>query len=234
MSVSKRKPIEDFVEEIDYPESDGEPMAETDPHIQQIVDLRSSLRDFFRNAREVYVGSNLLLYYVEDDPGKCVAPDVFVVRGVGKQSRRTYKLWEEKRAPNVVIEVSSRKTKKEDLGWKKQLYAWLDVKEYFIFDPEYQLKPPLRAFRLRGREYVEEAVTGGRVRSDELKLDLVNTGKSLRLFDSRTGQFLPTPDENADARREAEERADSAEAELERLRAELARLKKEPANGKRR
>ncbi len=169
MSVSKRKPIDDFVEEIDYPESDDEPMAETDPHIQQIIDLRSSLRDFFRNARQVYVGSNLLLYYVEGDPSKSVAPDVFVVRGVGKQSRRTYKLWEEKRAPNVVIEVSSRKTKNEDLGWKKQLYAWLDVREYFI----------------------------------------------------------PTPDENADARRQAE-------AEIERLRAELARLKKEPANGKRR
>ncbi|MGH9838096.1 MAG: Uma2 family endonuclease [Blastocatellia bacterium] len=234
MSAGKRKPIEDFVEEIDYPESDGEPMAETDPHIQQIIDLRSSLRDFFRNTKQVYVGSNLLLYYVEGDPGKCVAPDVFVVRGVGKQSRRTYKLWEEKRAPNVVIEVSSRKTKKEDLGWKKQLYAWLDVKEYFIFDPEYKLKPPFRAFRLRGRDYVEEAVTGGRARSDELKLELVNTGKDLRLFDPKTGRFLLTPEENADARREAEGRADNAEAEIQRLLAELAQLKKEPANGKRR
>lgn len=82
-----------------------------------------------------------------------------MVRGVGNHERRTYKLWEEGHAPNIVIEVSSRKTQKENLNWKKQLYAWLGVREYFIFDPEYKLKPPLRAYRLHKGQYVEEAVT---------------------------------------------------------------------------
>lgn len=214
MSVRKRREIE----VIDYPESDGEPMGETDFHIELITDLRKSLRDFFREDPGVYVASNLILYYIEDDPTKCVAPDVFVARGVGNHARRIYKLWEEKHPPAVVIEVSSRKTKNDDLKWKKQLYAWFGVNEYFIFDPEYKLKPPLRAYRLRGREYVEEAVTGGRVMSHELGLELVNTGETLRLCDPRTGQFLLTPDENAAARRRAE-------AELEALRAELSRLK---------
>ncbi len=32
------------------------------------------------------------------------------------------------------------------------LYAWLGVREYFVFDPEYKLQPPLRAFRLHGAD----------------------------------------------------------------------------------
>ncbi len=222
MSMHNRKVLAeiDYPEpESEYPESDGEPVAETDLHIQLIFDLRFVLRDFFRADKRVYVGSNLLLYYVEGDPTKSVAPDVFVARGVGKHERRTYQLWEEGQAPNLVIEVSSRKTKKEDLNWKKQLYAWLGVREYFIFDPEYKLKPAFRAYRLRHGQFVEEAVTRGRITSEELGLELVNTGKTLRLFDPAANSFLPTPDEEAAARRQAE-------AELERLRAELAQLKR--------
>ncbi|MGH9833065.1 MAG: Uma2 family endonuclease [Blastocatellia bacterium] len=244
MSVRKRKPVEEpeeeLVEEIDYPESDGQPMAETDIHRRLMINLIEALDEHFAGEADVYVSGNLLFYYVEGDPTKCVAPDVFVVRGVGKHERRTYKLWEEKHAPIIVIEVSSRKTKKEDLKWKKQLYAWFGVSEYFVFDPEYKMKPPLRAHRLRGNEYVEEAVTGGRVMSRELQLELVNTGKTLRLLNPQTGQFLLTPREETAARRQAEERAeqqtaraDHAEAELEKLRAELARLK-QPAGKKRR
>lgn len=242
MSVRKHKQIAEVTAEIEYPESDGQPMAETDKHRDLMFALIAALQNHFADEPDVYVSGNLLLYYIEGDPTKCVAPDVFVVRGVAKHERRIYKLWEEGRAPNVVIEVSSRKTTKEDLSWKKQLYAWFGVAEYFIFDPEYKLKPPLRAFRLRGKEFIEEAVTGNRVLSAELGLELVNTGKTLRLLDQQTGEFLPTPQEEAVARRQAEAqaaeaaiarrqaeaRAAAAEAELARLRAELAQLKRKP------
>ena len=223
MSIRNRKVLEEPeypVAKIVYPESDGEPMAETDLHIQLILDLRFVLRDFFRAEKQVYVGSNLLLYYVEGDPTKSVAPDLFIVRGVGKHDRRTYQLWEEGQAPNVVVEISSRKTKDDDLKWKKQLYGWLGVREYFIFDPEYKLKPALRAYRLHRGQFVEEAVTGGRVKSEELGLELVNTGKTLRLYDPQSNNLLFTPEEIAAARRQAQ-------AELAQLRAELAQLKKQ-------
>lgn len=202
-------------------------MAETDLHCQVIIDLREALKNFFAQQPDVYVSGNLFIYYVEDDNRKNVAPDVFVVRGVGKrlgeQMRRVYKLWEEGVAPCVVIEVTSSGTKNEDLQRKKLLYAQLGVKEYFIFDPEYRyLKPPFRAYRLSGNQYVEQAITKRRVRSEELDLDLVNTGETLRLYDPVTEKFLPTPEEEFAARRQAE-------AELEKLRAELARLKRKPA-----
>lgn len=49
----------------------------------------------------------------------------------------------------MVIEVSSRRTWLEDLYKKWQLYARLGVREYFLFDPQYDYLPePLMAWRL--------------------------------------------------------------------------------------
>ena len=199
-----------------YPETDGKPMGETDIHIAQIIDLLFALTRYFREDPQVYVAADLLLYYVEGDPKEFVVPDVFVVRGVPKGQRRIYRLWEEGRAPDVVFEITSASTRREDLGTKRVLYADLGVKEYFVFDPTGEdLRPPLRAFRLSGSEYqpLKEPVF-----SEVLGLELQIVDKHLRLFDPRTGKRLLTPAE-ADAAREA------AEAEVERLRAELEKLK---------
>ncbi len=186
----------DLLRHIDYPESDGEPMAETDKHRQLMIDLIESLKTHFAADPQVYVSGNLMCYYVEGDDKQSVSPDVFVVRGAAKHERRIYKFWEEP-VPNVVLEISSRKTRKDDLGAKKDLYAWLGVREYFVFDPEYKLRPPLRAFRRRGEELVEEVVLKNRVVSHELGLELVNTGQTLRLWNSQTGEYLRTPVEEA-------------------------------------
>jgi len=205
--------------EIYYPESDGEPMAETDLHRDLMAELIEELEAFFRDTPEVYVSGNLLLYYEEGNPRKSVAPDVFVVRGVGKQRRRIYKLWEEGRAPEVVFEISSRKTLMQDTQKKWQLYARLGVREYYLYDPEYDYLPDgLAAFRLEGEEFVEVEVSEGVVRSEVLGLDLVDTGETLRLRDPQTGRFIPTREELIEAQQQAE-------AELARLREELARLR---------
>ena len=186
---------QDLLRPIDYPESDGQPRGETDKHILLMSTFRFMLDEYFRTTERVYVGSNLMCYYVEGDPTKSILPDVFVVRGAAKCERRVYKFWEEP-APNVVLEISSQKTRKEDLGKKKELYAWLGVREYFVFDPEYKLQPPLRAFRLHGTELVEEMVLGNRAMSVELGLELVNDGSTLRLWNAATSAFLLTPAES--------------------------------------
>lgn len=216
---------------VEYPAADGEPMAETDLHIQVMSDLRFTLRDFFRNESDVYVATNLLLYYVEGDSRRRVAPDVFVARGVGNHQRRIYKLWAEQRPPEVVIELSSRQTWREDLQVKWRLYEQLGVSEYFIFDPEYDyLDTPLVGYRLdtaQSKQYVPLEVVAGRVHSEALNLDLVDTGATLRLLDPRTGEMLPTPQEEAEARRAETEARQRAEAEVTQLRAELQRLRNE-------
>jgi Uma2 family endonuclease len=207
--MSVRNPIP--VTDVEYPETDGRPMAETDAHRRLMTDLIFILENFFQDQPDVYVSGNLLLYYVEGDPKKRVAPDVFVVRGVGKGPRRIYKLWAEGRAPEAVIELSSRQTWRDDLQVKWQLYAQLGVPEYFIFEPEYDyLDEPLIGYRLEEGQYQPLEVKDGRVRSEALGLELVDTGETLRLWDPQAGQFLLTPAEAA--------------AEVARLRAELKRL----------
>lgn len=79
---------------------------------------------------------------------------------------------------------------------KLRLYEKLGVLEYFIFDPEYDYLPePLVGWRLENGEYVPVEVVEGKVRSEVLGLDLVDTGETLRLLDPQTGQFLQTPTE---------------------------------------
>jgi Uma2 family endonuclease len=230
--------------QIHYPESDGKPMGETDVHIDALIYLREALRDHFRDDPQMYVAGNMLLYYEEGNPAACVAPDVFVVQGVAKGERRTYRLWDEGQAPAVVFEITSRGSRLEDLGTKRAIYAMLGVHEYFLYDPlgEY-LRPPLQGYRLQEGEYqrlLPEA-EGGFV-SQVLGLELRLENGRLRVFNPATGERLLTPAEAMVARRteaaarcaEAEARQaeaaarQAAEAEMERLRAELARLRGEP------
>lgn len=209
-----------------YSESDGEPMAETDIHANALIYLREALKDYYRDDPQVYVAGDLLLYYVEGDPFQSVAPDVFVVFGVPKRDRRVYKVWEEGKGPDVVIELTSLSTSRQDRGPKKGTYEMLGVREYFIFDPlgEY-LDPPLVRYRLEDGVYWPKV--GERLDSAILGLEFRLEGNLLRLYDPKTGEKLLTPLEAQEkARREAERRR-QAEAEVERLRAELARLREE-------
>jgi Uma2 family endonuclease len=215
--------------QIYYPESDGKPMGETDVHIDALIYLREALRDHFRDNPRVYVAGNMLLYYEEGNPTACVAPDVFVVQGVAKGERRTYRLWEEGQPPTVVFEITSRGSRLEDLGTKRAVYAMLGVREYFLYDPlgEY-LRPTLQGYRLQEGEYQRLPPEGeGRLTSQALGMELRVEEGRLRLVNPATGERLLTPSEALMARRVADARASQAEAELERLRAELARLRGE-------
>lgn len=213
---------------IEYPAADGKPMAETDVHRQLMTDLIFELSRHFEQDADVYVSGNLLLYYREGDPTKRVSPDVFVVRGVRKGRRRVYKLWEEGRAPDVVIELSSRQTWREDLHDKWRLYEELGVKEYYIFDPEYDyLVEPLVGYRLEAGRYVPIEVTAGKVLSQALGLELVDNGETLRLFDPGSQRLLLTTSEENEARLHAEEARQRAEAEVAKLQEEIERLRKD-------
>jgi Uma2 family endonuclease len=218
---------------IHYPETDGKPMAETDVHIDVLICLREALRDHFRDVQQVYVAGNMLLYYEEGNPAACVAPDVFVVQGVAKGERWTYRLWEEGQPPTAVFEITSRGTRLEDLGTKRALYAMLGLREYFLYDPlgEY-LQPPLQGYRLQEGEYQRIPAGGdGELTSQELGIELRVEEGRLRLVNPATGERLLTPAEvQAVWRAEAAARR-AAEAEAERLRAELARQRREPSQG---
>jgi Uma2 family endonuclease len=206
--------------QIHYPESDGKPLGETDVHIDAMIYLREALRDHFRDDPQMYVAGNMLLYYEEGNPAACVAPDVFVVQGVAKGQRRTYRLWDEGQPPAVVFEITSRGSRLEDLGIKRAVYAMLGVQEYFLYDPlgEY-LRPSLQGYWLQEEEYQRllPGAEGGFV-SQALGLELWIENARLRVFNLDTGERLLTPAEALVARR-------VAAAEIKQMRAEIARLR---------
>jgi len=192
-------------------------MAETDSHRNLMYALIEALKIRYADDEEVYVSGNLLIFYEEGNKRRHVSPDVFVVKGVPKQERINYLTWEEERGPNVVIELTSSSTKKEDTVKKFALYQdVLKVPEYFLFDPfgDY-LKPRFQANRLVAGKYRPMRITNGQATSRELGLILRTVGDKLRLIDPQTGLQLPTP---AEAQLKAE-------AENERLRAELAAIR---------
>jgi Uma2 family endonuclease len=226
------QPGSGYIPPVEYPESDGKPMGETDVHRDEMADTIDILKDRYRDVANVYVAGNLLVYFEEGDATARFAPDVFVVFGVPKRRRRIYKLWEEKRAPSFVLEVTSRGTRYEDKGLKKEIYSELGVSDYFLFDPEADyLRPALQGFRLNDDRYERIAPdNAGRLSAESLGLWLTIEGGRLRLIDPTTGERLLRPEEARAAAREAaarakqaEDRAAAAEAELEKLRALLAK-----------
>jgi Uma2 family endonuclease len=217
-------------EDLDYPTSDGKPMAETDWHRDLMMVLIQTLGAFYAADPSVYVSGNLLVFYEPGNRRRHLSPDVFVVKGVGKRQRPNYLIWEEDKGPEVVIELTSRTTREEDIEDKYELYQdTLRVPEYFLFDPlgEY-LRPPLEGYRLRRGRYEAIKPVAGRLPSKVLGLHLEGNGRDLRLYDPTTKQWLPTPEE---ALQHAKEARRQAEAEVERLRRELDELRHRP-NGK--
>ena len=174
---------------VEYPCSDGQPMAETPVHRRCMTYLIDALERHLRTGVRcpAYVSGNMFLYYEEGNPRAVVAPDVFVALGVPDRDRDTYLLWEESKGPDFVVEVTSRSTRREDQGRKREVYARLGVSEYFLYDPRAEyLNPPLRGFRLRGGVYHPVLAR----RSPEGPLALLSEVLGLELRDSREEQLL--------------------------------------------
>ena len=233
---------------VEYPDSDGQPVAETDFQRKPLWYANDVLARRYCDRDDVYVSANLFVYYEEGNPSAVVAPDVFVVLGAPSRDRRSYKLWEEPKAPDFVLEITSRSTQGADGGSKRRVYARLGVREYWRYDPtgDY-LDPPLRGERLAGGRYVrlplvtrgEGSVVG---RSEVLGLDVAVVGGSLRLRDPATGRDLPASEEleeqvtglegqvtGLEERVEQEARArEAAEARIAMLEARMRDLRASP------
>lgn len=122
--------------EIIYPNSDGQPMAESDPARDYLIYCVEALDLYFADRPNVYVSGNLFIYYRQSVPSAVVAPDVFVVFGVEKKKRLNYKVWQENDLlPSFVLEITSATTQENDEQEKPIKYANLGVQEYFQYDP---------------------------------------------------------------------------------------------------
>ena len=221
-----------------YPCSDGQPMAETQIHGECMMYVTAALRRWFEKhgRADVYVGSNNFLYYERGNPRAVVAPDVYVVLGApASPPRDTYMLWNEPKGPDFVLEVTSASTRRVDERRKRDVYAALGVREYFLYDPRAEyLAPALQGFRLQDGRYRRlPAVTvlsnrGVAVASEVLGLELRDDreARMVRLHDRAAREDLPTYGE---AERRSHEEADARREEVAARRAAEARLVQEAA-----
>ena len=214
-----------FTSKIEYTDTDGKPMAESDFQADPLIYAKTALKRHFKRDPTVYVTGNLLLYYEKGNPEAVVAPDVFVAMGVPKHDRRSFKLWEEPKGPDFVIEITSMSTYAQDQGPKKGTYAFLGVSEYFQYDPTQDyLTPPLQGYRLVDDYYLPIPATPlsdntFALHSNLLQLDLHWQDGVLHFFNPETEEYLLTYDEAEDARRAAEQARQQAEQRVEQERA---------------
>ena len=230
-----------------YPDSDGLPMAENESQFWPILYVGSALDRYYQDRDDVYVVGNLLVYYQQGDGSKSVSPDLMVVFGASKHLRSSYRVWEEPKAPDFVLEIASESTYRADRGEKRDTYAAMGVLEYWQYDPVGSyLDPPLLGFRLVEGRYVPiPAVSqeGGLLvlRSEVLGLELhlrpgAPVREALHFYDAVRGEYLRTyreadqaREEEAQARREAEARLRAEQAARQALEAELRELRRREA-----
>jgi len=217
--------------EIDYstfPEDDGEPMAETLAHAVQMVDLQWTLQTLFdRQGRSATtaVGGNQLMYYNPRDGRDHVSPDVYVILDRRPPAPPSWKTWIEGKFPDIVFEISSPSTVDEDVGPKRALYARLQVREYYIYDPQQETTPAFRGYERRGDrlEPLPLLMSGG------ISSPLLNTelrpmampetrrrpaGVWLRVLDPATGRPIEIAEEEHDAYQAAVEQLTATAEQL--------------------
>jgi len=218
---------------VEYPTGDGQPMAETPIHRDNMIAMLDVLRARYAADPMVYISGNMFLYYVPGKKRRHVSPDVFLVRDIPNKERDAYFVWEEGKGPDVVFEFTSKSTRDEDLVDKYNLYQdVLKVSEYFLFDPKQEyLTPSLQGFRLRSGRYVPIEPVEGRLPSEVLGLHLEREGVFMRLHDPATGQKLLTSWESLSvteaALRKAEAEKRQAEAEKRKAKAEKRQAEQE-------
>jgi Uma2 family endonuclease len=218
------------VPNVPLAETDGVPL-ESHWHVLQISLLIELVEFKFRNRTDYYIGGNTFIYFSEEQARNkdYRGPDFFYVDGVSRLPLRPYwVVWQEGgRYPDVIIELLSPTTAKEDRTTKKALYErTFKTYEYFCYDPETAL---LEGWRLgkRGRYRVIRPNERGWIWVEELEVWLgtwegVYRGYEtvwLRFYDVE-GRLVPTPAESAEAR------AQAAEAESARLKERLTKLEK--------
>jgi Uma2 family endonuclease len=123
--------------EVEYPESDGEPIAENTLQYRWIVTIHGGLEVTFIDDPNVFVAADLLWYPVEGDNTTRLAPDAMVAFGRPKGDRGSYLQWREGGiAPQVVFEVLSPGNRAGEMARKFEFYQKFGVEEYYIYDPD--------------------------------------------------------------------------------------------------
>jgi Uma2 family endonuclease len=122
---------------IEYPDCDGNPIAEKTRQFRYIVMIQGGLDALFSDRIDVFVAGDLLWYPVRCSNFIRAAPDAMVAFGRPKGDRGSYRQWRENdTAPQVVWEVLSPGNTAPEMAGKRQFYERYGVEEYYEYDPD--------------------------------------------------------------------------------------------------
>jgi Uma2 family endonuclease len=220
--------------QLELPYDDNTTM-ETQRHKVQMELLIDTLFPWLDQRPDGYIGGNMFVYYslTQARNSDFKGPDFFVVLDVPKGERLSWVVWEEGKAPDIIIELLSESTAKADKDEKKLVYQnKLRVPEYFWFDP---FDPSDWAgFSWQNQTYQPiNPNAQGQLVSQVLGLALVKWQGDYKGVKNITwlrwatldGQLLPNSEEIAEQeklRAEQEKlRADNAESQLQQVAANL-------------
>jgi Uma2 family endonuclease len=222
----------------EYPEEPGLP---DEFHDFQPQLLRETCRPPTYAADDLFIGTDLNVYYDSRHPQWHKRPDWFLVLGVPQARQQadlrwSYVIWQEGVSPFLVVELLSPGTEDEDLGrglrevnqppGKWEVYEQiLRVPYYAIFD---RYENSFRLFQLVATRYQELEMVEQRYWFEELQLGLsvwpgnfqAATGRWLRWYD-QTGAWIPTSAELAEQEKQRAEQ-EKQRAEQEKQRADQA------------
>ncbi len=208
---------------IQYPESDGQPMADNTLQYRWIVTIQGGIDAMFKDNPDVFVAGDLLWYPVEGDNKTRVAPDIMVAINRPKGDRGSYLQWKENNiAPQVVFEILSLGNTLKEMAKKLQFYDQYGVEEYYLYDPN---KNDLTGW-IRRENDLEVIENINNWISPILKIKFVLGESELEIYNSQGRKFLSYVE--LERQRElAEEKASLAETrtQLEIERANLAEEK---------
>jgi Uma2 family endonuclease len=224
--MTKPTPLSAPPPEVDYPDSDGQPMADNTLQFRWIVTLQGGLDALFDN-QDVFVAGDLLWYPVQGDNTIANAPDTMVVFGRPKGDRGSYRQWEEAGiAPQVVFEVASPSNRKGVLRKKFQFYDRYGVEEYYLYNPE---KGKLKGWLRKGTHLKPIADMAG-WRSPRLGIRFEVRNRQLEVYEPGGRKFASYVElARQRAQEEQEKEQAQARAEAAQAQAEQERRDKEAA-----
>ena len=185
------------LDERSLPSSDGLPMSDSDTQRPFLTYSLDAIKLLFADRPDIYVSGDLLVYYIgSNEFGKPVrgqvGPDVLAVIGVEDRPRDSYVMWREGPPPSFVMEIASNRTWKRDRNEKRAIYQAMGVKEYFLYDPRQNYRPPrLLGLRLYRGTYRE--IPSSRMPNDENGVESATLGLYAHVDSRRAGCAGSTP-----------------------------------------
>jgi len=220
----------------------------SDAHDDDCSYMKDVLKDRYRDDASVVVFSDCGIFW--DKPGlRRHSPDLALIFGVKRRKGwKTFHVKTEKVRPALIIEVTSPRTRVNDVETKLHEYAWAGVPYYVIADAAEgkNRRLTLRSYRLEGETYRDVGLDEeGRAwlepvglwlgvtihpetRDDRLALFAPETGEEIGDYTAISrarAQAEARAESEAQARVDAEARADAAEERLRLAEAELRRLR---------